>query len=150
MYRILALRWRGDSKQWRIVNLLMSFLCVFLFMVVISVHTNVSFVFVMTVQPGWQSAIIAPYFVLGAIYSGVAFLVVIMAIYRKVYRLQALVTDEHFHDLARFLTALCIFWFYFTFVEFLTIWYHDEPSHMAVFTIKFFEQYSTTFWIMLT
>jgi molybdopterin-containing oxidoreductase family membrane subunit len=149
IYRILALGWRGEQRQWRIVNFLMSILCVFLFMVVISVHTNVSFVFVMTVQPGWQSAIIAPYFVLGAIYSGVAFLVVIMAIYRKVFRLEALVTDDHFNCLARFLTTLCMFWLYFTFVEFLTIWYHNEPSHMSIFDIKFFEQYATTFWIMI-
>jgi molybdopterin-containing oxidoreductase family membrane subunit len=149
-YRILALGWRGDPKQWRIVNLVMSILCIILFVVVISVHTNVSFVFVMTLQPGWTSAIIAPYFVLGAIYSGTAFLVIIMAIYRKVFRLHAIVTEEHFHNLARFLTVLCVFWFYFTATEFLSIWYHHEPAHMSIFEVKFFGGYSVTFWIMIT
>ncbi|MDP2644818.1 MAG: NrfD/PsrC family molybdoenzyme membrane anchor subunit [Desulfobacterales bacterium] len=150
LYRMLALGWTGDSKQWRVVNFIMSILCVLLFMVVISVHTNVSFVFVMTLQPGWQSAIIAPYFVVGAIYSGVAFLVVIMATYRKVYKLQALVTDAHFNQLARFLTALVLFWFYFTFIEFLSVWYHNEPVHLILFNLKFYERYAVTFWVMIT
>ena len=50
----------------------------------VTVHTVVSFVFAMTIQPMWHSAIFGPYFVVGAIFSGVAAVIVVMALIRKV------------------------------------------------------------------
>ena len=50
--------------------------------VAVSVHTVVSFVFAMTIQPMWHSAIFGPYFVAGAIFSGIAALIVAMNVIR--------------------------------------------------------------------
>ena len=46
--------------------------------VAVSVHTVVSFVFSMTLQPMWHSTIFGPYFVVGAIFSGIAALIIAM------------------------------------------------------------------------
>ena len=72
----------------------------------ISVHTVVSFVFAMTIQPMWHSAIFGPYFVVGAIFSGVASVIVIMVVLRKVYHLENYIKPIHFNNIGVFLMAM--------------------------------------------
>ena len=56
--------------------------------VAVSVHTIVSFDFSMAIVPMWHSTIFGPYFVAGAIFSGIAALIFAMAALRKVLRLE--------------------------------------------------------------
>ena len=148
LYRWLALGWTGTQAQWRRLNRLLSALCVFLFVLVVSVHTNVSFVFGMTLKPGWHTAVIGPYFVCGAIFSGVAMVILIMALVRKLFHLEAYLTPAHFDKIGKFLLALTCFWFYFTFVEYLTTFYGHIPAEMRVFQAKFFQEFAPLFWAM--
>lgn len=149
LYSALSLGWKGDPAGWRKLEYTMSVMAVFLFILVISVHTNVSFVFLMTLQPGWHTTILAPYFVLGAVYSGVAIVIVIAAVLRKVYALEAYITEEHFQKIGKFLLALAMFWFYFTFIEFLAVIYGGELPHVAVLQAKFFGEFNLMFWLMV-
>ncbi len=148
VYKTLSLGWQGTPKDWKILNKILTGMSIFLFALVISVHTNVSFVFGMTLKPGWHTAVIGPYFVLGAIYSGVATVIVVMAILRRVYSLEEIVREDHFQKIGKFLLTLCCFWFYFTVVEVLTTFYGGESAHMIVFKAKFFEEYALIFWLM--
>jgi len=148
VYKTLSLGWQGTPKDWKTLNKILTGMSIFLFALVISVHTNVSFVFGMTLKPGWHTAVIGPYFVLGAIYSGVATVIVVMAILRRVYSLEEIVREEHFQKIGKFLLTLCCFWFYFTVVEVLTTFYGGEAAHMIVFKAKFFEEYAFIFWLM--
>ncbi|MHC4547601.1 MAG: NrfD/PsrC family molybdoenzyme membrane anchor subunit [Planctomycetota bacterium] len=149
VYRFLAAGWTGTERQWHRLERTLTVMSIFLFMLVISVHTNVSFVFGMTLQPGWHSTLISPYFVLGAIYSGIAAVVIVVAAFRKMFHLERYVTLAHFDSMRKFLIALCLFWFYFTFIEFLFTYYGHELPHMAVFDAKFFEEFSPVFWVMI-
>jgi len=149
VYKTLSLGWQGTPKDWKTLNKILTGMSIFLFALVISVHTNVSFVFGMTLKPGWHTAVIGPYFVLGAIYSGVATIIVVMAILRRVYSLEEIITQDHFQKIGKFLLTLCCFWFYFTVVEVLTTFYGGEAAHMIVFKAKFFEEYAFIFWLML-
>ena len=83
-YRILSLGWRGTEDQHHRLDKAISFVSILVIPVMITVHTVVSFVFAMTIQPLWHSAIFGPYFVVGAIFSGVASVIVVMAVLRKV------------------------------------------------------------------
>ncbi|OGS04688.1 MAG: hypothetical protein A3G41_00310 [Elusimicrobia bacterium RIFCSPLOWO2_12_FULL_59_9] len=148
IYRKLALGWTGTKAQWKMLHKILGGMSVFLFCLVISVHTNVSFVFGLTTKPGWHTAVIGPYFVVGAIYSGVATVIVAMLAIRRFFRLHAYLTDDHFDRIGKFLLALCCFWFYFTFLEFITTFYGRETAHMAVFNAKFFGEYAWLFWTM--
>jgi len=69
----------------------------------------------MTIQPMWHSAIFGPYFVVGAIFSGVASVIVVMAVLRKVYHLENYIKAIHFNNIGVFLMAMTLLWFYFTF-----------------------------------
>jgi len=148
-YAILALGWRGTPKQWHRLELAIGVMAILVIPVAVSVHTVVSFVFGMTVQPMWHSAIFGPYFVVGAIYSGIAALIVAMALIRWVYHLQDYLKDVHFQNLGILLFIMTLLWTYFTTCEYLTTFYASEPVHMAVFWSKFNGEYRHEFWGMV-
>jgi molybdopterin-containing oxidoreductase family membrane subunit len=149
LYRVLALGWQGTPKQERALGILMAVFAVLVIPVAVSVHTVVSFVFAMTIQPMWHSAIFGPYFVVGAIFSGIAALIVAMAVIRWGYGLGNYLKPIHFNNLGILLLVMCLLWLYFTVSEFLTTFYGAEPSHMAIFNEKLFGAYAPHFWTMV-
>ena len=116
--------------------------------VAVSVHTVVSFVLAMTIQPMWHSAILGPYFVAGAIFSGIAGLIVAMNLIRKVYHLEDYLRPIHFNNLGILLLVMTLLWFYFTFTEYITVYYGGEPIHMTIFWSKFTGGFAPYFWGM--
>ena len=116
--------------------------------IAISVHTVVSWVFAMTVQPMWHSAIFGPYFVVGAIFSGIASIIVAMALIRRIYYLQGYLKPVHFSNLGLLLLVMALLWFYFTFAEFLTTYYGSDPVHLVVFYSKLTGRFALPFWSM--
>ncbi len=148
-YRLLALGWTGTPRQHRILDILISVMAIIVIPVAVSVHTVVSFVFAMTIQPMWHSAIFGPYFVVGAIFSGIAALICAMALIRWVYGLGEYLKDIHFNNLGLLLLVMCFAWFYFTASEFLTTFYGSEPTHMTIFWLKFTGPFAPHFWTMV-
>ncbi len=148
LYRMLALGWQGTPRQHRLLERAIGILMVLVIPIAVSVHTVVSFVFAMTVQPMWHAAIFGPYFVVGAIFSGIAALIIAMAIIRWAYHLEGYLKQVHFDYLGRLLFVMTMLWFYFTFAEYLTTWYGSEPVHMAVWWAKISGEYSPQFWTM--
>jgi Ni/Fe-hydrogenase subunit HybB-like protein len=123
LYQALALGYRGTPEQERCLNIALGTMAVIIIPVAVSVHTVVSWVFGMTIRPGWHSTIFGPYFVVGAIFSGTAAIITAMAVFRRVYRLERYLTLDHFRKLALLLLALTLLYVYFTLSEYLTIWY---------------------------
>ncbi|OHB70495.1 MAG: hypothetical protein A2W23_02755 [Planctomycetes bacterium RBG_16_43_13] len=148
LYRTLALGWTGSEKQWKILNTSIAVMAVLVIPIAVSVHTVVSFVFAMTIQPMWHSAIFGPYFVVGAIFSGIAALIIAMAVIRWAYKLENYMKPLHFNYLGILLLVMTLLWFYFTFAEYLTTFYGAEPIHMSVFYAKFSGAYAPYFWSM--
>ena len=147
-YRILALGWHGSEKQHRRLEKGIAFMAILVIPIAVSVHTVVSFVFAMTIQPMWHSAIFGPYFVAGAIFSGIAALIVAMNLIRKVYHLEDYLRPVHFNNLGILLLVMTLLWFYFTFTEYLTVYYGGEPLHMDILWSKFTGRFAPTFWGM--
>ncbi|MBI3893056.1 MAG: polysulfide reductase NrfD [Candidatus Wallbacteria bacterium] len=148
-YRLLALGWSGSPRQHHLLERCIGFMAVIIIPIAVSVHTVVSWVFAMTIQPFWHSTIFGPYFVAGAIFSGIAALIISMAILRRVYSLQDYLRPVHFNNLGLLLLVMTLFWFYFTFGEYLTAFYGGEPSHMVVFWAKVTGPYAIYFWTMV-
>ncbi len=149
LYSVLALGWRGTPRQHRILNRAIAIMAILVIPVAVSVHTVVSFVFSMTIQPAWHSSIFGPYFVVGAIFSGIAALIIAMAIIRRVYHLDAYLKPVHFRYLGYLLLVMTLLWFYLTFAEYLTGYYGNEPEEMKVFWSKFAGRFWPTFWAMI-
>ncbi|MBI2490983.1 MAG: polysulfide reductase NrfD [Candidatus Rokubacteria bacterium] len=149
LYSVLAMGWTGTERQQKILNRAIAIMAVLVIPIAVSVHTVVSFVFSMTIQPAWHSSIFGPYFVVGAIFSGIAALIVAMAIVRRIYHLEAYLKPIHFRYLGQLLLVMTLLWFYFTFAELLTGYYGNAPEEMKVFWSKFTGPFWPTFWTML-
>lgn len=148
-YSVLALGWTGTEHQQRVLNRAIAIMAVLVIPIAISVHSVVSFVFSMTLQPMWHSTIFGPYFVVGAIFSGIAALIVAMIIFRKAYGLEPFLKPIHFRYLGQLLLVMALLWFYFTFAEYLTGYYGAEPEEMKVFWAKFTGRFWPFFWGMV-
>ncbi len=150
LYRILALGWQDNSERYRRLEKVLAGMAIFMTMLVVTVHTVVSWIFGMTLQPGWHTAILGPFFLMGAIFSGSGAVVVAMAVLRRVYHLEDVLTLKHFDYMRKMLIALALVWFYFMVAEYLTTFYGYEVEEMRVFWEKFTGAYAIPFWLMFT
>ena len=149
IYGVLALGWQGTPRQWHRLETAMHIMAIVIIPVAVSVHTIVSWDFAMTPVPMWRSTIFGPYFVAGAIFSGIAALILAMALLRKLLHLEEYLKPLHFQNLGKLLLTMSCLWFYFTFAERLTTWYGNEPSEMAVFWTTIRGSFAPLFWIMV-
>lgn len=120
LYRGLAVGYGGRPNQRRVLGQSITVMSILIIPVAAAVPSVLAWLFAVTVRPGWDSTIFAPYFVLGAIFSGVAALVVVMALVRKAYHLEAVITEQHFKMLGYGLIALGAAYLYFMIAEYVT------------------------------
>ncbi len=149
IYRLLAMGWRGTTQQWYSLEKGIRVMAVVIIPVAVSVHSIVSWDFAMTQQPMWHSTIFAPYFVTGAIYSGIAILLMAMALIRWGLRLESYLSDRVFNNLGLLFLTMTLLWGYFTFAEHLTVWYGNHTGEMAVFWDRVAGDFSLLFWLMI-
>jgi molybdopterin-containing oxidoreductase family membrane subunit len=148
-YRALALGYTGTPNQKHLLEKIIGILAVVVIPIAISVHTVIGWIFALTLRPMWHSTIFGPYFVMGAIYSGIAALLIAMSILRKVYRLENYFKDIHFNNMGILLLLMSCLWTYFTFAEYLTAFYGQEAAEMRTFWDKLSGRFAPTFWIMV-
>src|SRR3989304_10571128 len=146
IYKIFSFGWRGTPEQHVRLERSMNAMAVLILPIAVMVHTVVSCIFAMTLRPGWHSTVFGPYFVVGAIFSGIAATIVAMAILRKVYHLENTLKPVHFNNLSLLLLALTAMYIYFTFSEYLTAFYGSMTGDKAVLDALFFAEYAPYFW----
>jgi len=149
VYRLLALGWRGTPRQWHRLETAIHIMAIVIIPVAVSVHTIVSWNFAMAPVPMWHSTIFGPYFVAGAIFSGIAALILAMAFLRKFLHLEEYFRPEQFDNLGKLLLMMSLFWVYFIFAERLTVWYGNESAEMAVFWSTQRGPFAPLFWTMV-
>jgi molybdopterin-containing oxidoreductase family membrane subunit len=97
----------------------------------------------------WHSTIFGPYFVAGAIFSGIAALIIAMAILRKTLHLEEYLLPLHFQNLGKLLLTMSLLWGYFVFNERLTVWYGNTTHEMPAFWSTQTGTYAPLFWTMV-
>jgi Ni/Fe-hydrogenase subunit HybB-like protein len=149
IYGVLALGWQGTPKQWHRLESAMQIMAIAIIPVAVSVHTIVSFDFSMAPVPMWHSTIFGPYFVAGAIFSGIAALILAMAALRKFLHLEAYLHPVHFQNLGKLLLMMSLLWAYFTFNERLTVWYGNDPAEREALLSTQKGSFAPLFWTMV-
>jgi len=127
LYRLMALGWRGTEAEWHKLMRALGIFSIAIIPIFLSVHSIVSWDFAVTIQPRWHSTIFAPYFVVGAVYSGLSALATILLVVRRGMRLQEFLRKEHFDSLGKLIMVAGMLWSYFWFAGFLVEWYGNEP-----------------------
>ncbi|MFV2006515.1 MAG: NrfD/PsrC family molybdoenzyme membrane anchor subunit [Longimicrobiales bacterium] len=148
-YKMVSLGWRGTDREWHHFGKAYIFLAALATPLVLSVHSVVSWDFAVSIVPGWHATIFAPYFVAGAIYSGVAMVISLAVPLRKVFGLQAYLTTKHFDALAKLLLVTSMIVLYAYLSEFFMAWYSGEPAERQSFWFRLFGNYWWATWIML-
>ena len=146
LYSILAVGWHGNEEQWRRLARGIRIMCVLIIGVMVSVHTVVSWIFGMTLRAGWHSTIFGPYFVVGAIWSGLAAVLVGMAVFRRAFHMKEVITKRHFVRVANLLLVAGLVYMYLTFNEYLTIAYKLEPQDRSLLDAIFSGEFAPLFW----
>jgi molybdopterin-containing oxidoreductase family membrane subunit len=86
----------------------------------------------------WHSSIFAPYFVVGAVHSGVSAVAFVMILLRYIYGWQDYIRHEHIDALGRLLIVVATGWFYFFVMEVIFGIYGREADEIAVRELQFF------------
>ncbi|MEX0691924.1 MAG: NrfD/PsrC family molybdoenzyme membrane anchor subunit [Gemmatimonadales bacterium] len=149
LYQATALGWRGTDQQWRHYTKAYMYMAALATPLVLSVHSVVSWDFAMAIVPGWHATIFAPYFVAGAIYSGVAMVITLLVPIRKVFKLERYIHEDHFENLSKLmlLTGMIVAYAYVT--EYFIAWYSGNPFEQASFWNRAFGDYWWATWTML-
>jgi len=146
---VLALGWRGTGEQWLHYSSAYLFFAALATPLVISVHSVVSWDFAMGLVPGWHSTIFAPYFVAGAIFSGLGMVLTLIIPVRKIFGLERYITVRHFENLAKMIifTSMIVTYAYVT--EFFVAWYSGNLFERAAFWSRAFGHFAWVFWLMI-
>ncbi|MCL1594682.1 MAG: polysulfide reductase NrfD [Actinomycetia bacterium] len=149
IYETLAIDWIGTPKQLRLLGKAISIMMLIIIPIAVSVHTVVSWIFSMTLRSGWNSSIFGVLFVAGAIFSGVATLILVMAVLRRIYHWEEYLTQKHFLYLGYLLAAFGAFMVYVNINEYLTEGFKLEEAGEFAFRQLFIEDFAFMFWFYI-
>jgi molybdopterin-containing oxidoreductase family membrane subunit len=149
VFRVLSLGWTGRFEHWRHYSRGYLFFAALATPLVISVHSVVSWDFALGVVPGWHTTIFAPYFVAGAIHSGLAMVLTLMIPLRRIFRYEKIITTHVLESVAKTIvfTGLIVGFAYAT--EFFIAWYSHNPLEQYIFLYRPTGDYRVGFWIMV-
>ncbi|HEX7395430.1 MAG TPA: NrfD/PsrC family molybdoenzyme membrane anchor subunit [Anaerolineaceae bacterium] len=135
LYKTLALGWRGTEAEWHRIKRAMTIFAFAIIPVMFSVHTIVSWDFAVTYVEGWHSTIFGPYFIVGAIFSGVSAVVTILFIIRSTMKnMKYFIRAEHFDALGKLILIFSFTWSYFFFNDYLLEWYGGDQVAKQLLT----------------
>lgn len=146
---VLSLGWDGSQKTWLRYETLYKLLAGLATPLVVSVHTIVSWDFATSVIPGWHTTIFPPYFVAGAIFSGMAMVLTLMIVARKTMRLEDYITVSHVDKMCKITlaTSMMVALAYFT--ELFMALYSGNEYEQFVFFNRMAGPMAWSYWIMV-
>ncbi len=149
LYGFFSLGWTGTHRQWTHHGWAYLLFAALATPLVISVHSVVSWDFALGIEPGWHSTIFAPYFVAGAIHSGLAMVLTLLIPLRMIFHLEDVLTIDVFEKVAKtiILTGLIVGYSYA--VEEFIAWYSGSPAEREVYRWRAEGHYAVLFWIMI-
>jgi molybdopterin-containing oxidoreductase family membrane subunit len=126
-FKVLAFGFRGTEGEWRHLNTAMNFFAFAIIPVMFSVHTIVSWDFAMAMRPGWSSSVFGPYFVLGALHSGMGAVAIVLFIMRSTMKhMDYFIRKEHFDSLGKLMLIVSMAYAYFFFNDYIVQWYGGD------------------------
>jgi molybdopterin-containing oxidoreductase family membrane subunit len=149
LYRLLAIGWVGSDGQRRSLTGAIGVLMILIIPIAVSVHTVVSWIFGMTLRVPWNSTLFGAFFVAGAIFSGIAILILVMAVLRRAYGLGRYVTDTHFVYLGYLMAAFAAMMLYANISELMTHGYKMEEGVEFHFRQLFLTEFGPYYWFYL-
>ena len=140
IYGFLCMGWRGTPRQWKLQAVAGILLSALVLPVFVSVHSIVSWDFAVNIGvEGWHSTVFAPYFIIGAIHSGVSAVAMVMALMVWLWKLDKYLRPDHFDAIGRLLIVVATTWLFFFFLEWVFALYTLEAPEIALRELQVFQ-----------
>ncbi|MCH8029541.1 MAG: polysulfide reductase NrfD, partial [Candidatus Dadabacteria bacterium] len=150
IYKLLSFGWKGTAWEWKHYTRAYFYIAAFATPLVISVHSVVSWDFAMANTPGWHSTIFPPYFVAGAIFSGLAMVITLIVPVRKIFKLERFITLDNFEGMAKLMMLTSAIVTYAYLAEFFMAWYSGNQFEYDQLIYRATGDYALFYWIMIT
>ncbi len=145
LYRYLAIGYKDTPQQKARLHKITRSMSAMIIMMAITVYTILAWIFSLTLQPGWNSTIFAPYFMVAGIYAGLSVIIVSMYILRRVYHLEDYIKRRHFTIAGYVMMILALLFGYLTFSEYFSRWYSNKTYDIQLLN-SLFDRY---FWYFI-
>jgi len=142
IYKILAIGYQDTTFQRERLHKITEIMSVMIIAMAIVAYTVLAWIFSLTLQPGWNSTIFAPYFIIAGLYSGVGVIIISMYLIRKVYKLEKYIKKIHFIGAGIVLLVISLLFGYFTFSEYFAKWFSHKTNDVELLDTLF----SRYFW----
>jgi molybdopterin-containing oxidoreductase family membrane subunit len=149
IYGVLALGWVGSHHQWRHYGWTYLLMAALATPLVISVHSVVSWDFALAIIPGYHNTLFAPYFVAGAIQSGLSMVLTLLIPLRRVFKFEPYITDRTLENLAKTMIFTSLILGYSYLVEYFMAWYSGNSVELDTYVWRAVGEYAPQFWIMI-
>jgi molybdopterin-containing oxidoreductase family membrane subunit len=146
LYAAVSRGWAGTPRQRSVLSGALGLTAIMIIPLAVSVHSVLSWAFSLVSRPWWHESIWAPYFVVAALYSGVALVILVVAGFRRAYHLEQFITERHFVRLGFILAAFAAAYLYLTFADILPDAYVGERDSTAVFQLLLAGRFAPYFW----
>lgn len=144
IYKFLAIGYQDTPTQHERLHKIIRIMSVMIIAMAIVAYSVLAWIFSLTVQPGWNSSIFAPYFIISGLYSGIAVIIIAMYIIRKFYKLERYITKIHFIAGGVILLIFSLLYGYFTFSEYFSRWFSHKKHDVDLLntlTSRYFWQF---------
>jgi len=146
LYAAVSRGWAGTPRQRSVLSGALGLTAIMIIPLAVSVHSVLAWAFSLVSRPWWHESVWAPYFVVAALYSGVALVILVVAGFRRAYHLERFITERHFVRLGFILAAFAAAYLYLTFADILPDAYVGERDTTAVFQLLLVGRFAPYFW----
>lgn len=98
-------------------------------------ESMMSWDWVMSVDPHWYSTLFGWYVFASFFVSGIT-VIALITLHLKSNGYLENVNNSHFHDLAKFMFGISVFWTYLWFSQFMLMWYSNIPEEVTYFKTR--------------
>ena len=114
----------------------------------LSVGSTIPWLWLMSIDTHWYSTMFSWYTFASSFVAGMS-LIAIFIVYLKNNGQLEYVTEEHIHDIGKFMFAFSVFWTYLWFSQYMLIWYANIPEETGYFKIRVQGPYRGIFFLNL-
>ncbi|BFP40294.1 polysulfide reductase NrfD [Flavobacteriaceae bacterium GF1] len=145
LYTSLAIGYQDTPTQRRRLHKITKIMSAMVIALAIVTYSVLAWIFSLTLQPGWNSTIFAPYFIVAGLYSGIGVVIIAMYLIRKYFKLDHYIRKAHFLSAGVILLITALLYGYFTFSEYFARWF-SHKTHDANLLETLFNDY---FWMFI-
>ncbi len=121
---------------------------VYLAFFALTVMSSIPWLWLMSIDAHWYSTMYSWYTFASSFVAGIA-LITLFVVYLKNKGYLEFTTEEHLHDLGKFMFAFSIFWAYLWYSQFMLIWYANIPEETVYFVPRMKGVYKGLFYLNL-